>query len=393
MRCARKNVALAQWVYATMDFSPVDDTSAEAEALFLASLLPAAIKSGAVDMVEWVWATFRHVSPVVAASASVVDAWEAGTVVMLEWVREHIMGSFALTPRQWAASVRHFAFKNKPDDVVMYLLQHALRIDDSVEDNVEARWCLRVAVGTDRVELVQAMFVWAPSLFLNGVDLQLLVWAHNHGSMGVLLWLLAAFPDLPKHVPPKPCAVFNLLYLQWMHSRIPGGWSKENLLIALRSAAQRNMLDVVQWVCSLGILHPVDVSEHAIVSPRNMQVTTFQAVWVLCGDELYRPVFASQRDEFVRCQAAVGDGVSLTYAFSALDTPPAQVIKSQCKPDTIWKHCGAENELCLNWLTDHDGVGPEPEGWIDWGEVEWDPPLVESDFGEVEEEEEEVLDK
>jgi hypothetical protein len=48
----------------------------------------------------------------------------------------------------------------------MFLLRRALLIDDSPLDNLEARQCLRVAVEVDRVELVQAIFDWAQSLFL-----------------------------------------------------------------------------------------------------------------------------------------------------------------------------------------------------------------------------------
>ena len=178
----------------------------------------------------------------------------------------------------------------------------------------------------------------------------------------MLQWLTAAFPSVPALVPARPYAV-NLRYLQWLHNCIPGGLTAEDLLEAMRRAAWMNMLDVVQWVWSLGVLQPADVAAHAILSERYMQVTTLQAVWALCGDELYGPVFARQRDSMVRSQAALGDGDALTYVFSASSPDgigPAQVIKSQCRPDSLRKQCDAENELCLEWLRGHGGLGPEP---------------------------------
>ncbi len=428
LACGSGNVALAQWVYATMDFAPLEarseaaadradqaqdalwrslfsvDTPEAAEARFLGRLLPAAVKSGVVDMAEWVWATFRDRSPLVAAAW---DAWEAGSAVMMEWVRNR-MDTFAMERLQWQERVRHFGFHRKPDEAVMYLLRHALRIHDSLLDNLEARWCLRVAVEVDRVALVQAMFDWAPSLFstpcpaaleddedgsggwssadeggAQGTSneaaapaaaatpeppqppfvVDLFGKAHERGSTDVLLWLLGTFPEVPAPVPPKPYAV-NLRYLQWVNNCIPGGLTADDLVEAMRRAAWMNMMDVVHWVWSLGVLQPADVSTHVVLSERYMEVSTLQAVWALCGDELYGPVFARQRDSMVRSQAALGDGVALTYAFSALAARPALVIESQCRPDSIRKQCDVENKLCLEWLRGHDAV--EAEAPWDW---------------------------
>jgi hypothetical protein len=90
------------------------DTPEAAEARFLYRLLPAAVGSGVVAMAEWVWATFRDTSPLVATAC---DAWEAGSALMMEWVCSR-MDTFVMERLQWQEWVRHFGYYRKPDDAV-----------------------------------------------------------------------------------------------------------------------------------------------------------------------------------------------------------------------------------------------------------------------------------
>jgi hypothetical protein len=401
MACASGNVAMAQWVYSTMDFRALDlvtrsgDTGwaafqltpEQAEEKHRKPLLPAAVQSGVVDMAEWVWTTFDGASGKLTACAR--DALDSNSLDMMRWLAAHVGKLTATTEELAHNSVLHYGLRDEPDDLVMYLLQHVLDVEGSVADAVLARLCLAKAIVDDRrLGLVRAIYDWAPAFFQTPMPVvprdpmtvdgwedddeyvntavypdTLFGMAYKAGAIATFDWLSETFPDVyfEDHKEYDGC---NLRFLQWKHSRVPGGIQKAEFADIMRRAVWTNSLDVFEWIKALGVVEAADVIAKAHLEPRYMKVASLLAIWTFCGDDLYRPVFEAKRDTYVRTLCALGDGVGLAFSFAACDTAPALVTKNTCRADSYGDGDSRDSEyrhsICMKWLQGHHGVGEDP---------------------------------
>ncbi len=378
------NLALTQWVYATMDFSPlaakkkhlvpwcVPLTPQEAEEQFVGQLLPAAVQSASMDMVEWVLAKFSDRGVDLVATA--YDAWKSGSLAMMQWVLDHFQ-VLTMTQFERESRVRHFRFHGKSCALVMFWLRHGLHVHSSAEDEMEARACLLVAAQADRVDIVQAMFEWEPFLFTTAthaldattpppyVDI-VMTTAHKFAAVSVLKWLATVFPTAGACAVAHSPYNIELSYLQWRHETLDGGLDKDLLLQCLRGAAWQNNLPIVRWIWGLGVLTREDVvSDGELhVCARYMAVSTLHAMWTLCGDALYAPLFASKRVDFAKQLCALGDGVGLAYTMATLgDVRDAGISKKGCPTDSYggWPLNDLQHTWCIKWVQAQGGLCPD----------------------------------
>jgi hypothetical protein len=175
--------------------------------------------------------------------------------------------------------------------------------------------------------------------------------------MQTLEWLQASFAVevQPANKPSHTCSLAHLLW----QVRAFGMPTKEGLLTEVKYAVWTNGVDILQWIWALQILTPAEVSSVARVGPCYMRVATLHAIWDMCGDDLYVPVFAQQRDQFVSQLCAKGDGVGLSFAYAAeTEPPPARVTNSMCRADRV--SVEFQQAICMAWLEQRHGVDPDP---------------------------------